>query len=424
MPEKALSFSENLPQNRKKSRFVIKIESLAFWFWFFLSIEGCLTFVFFQSKPALGTAVSYLPPISLAGFLLSSLLIGGRLRNPEIFQSFAAKCLLLLTGWAGLSLFWTGASPRFSAMGYWLTLTLKIAVVILTFLRADIDKVAIKSLQGLAWGGLVYALVPFLFNARTVEGRLGHELFLHPNDIGNRMAINCLCTMFLALESWGTTKQQKTYLYLLMFQLFTLLTSLSKTSIAAFLISALIYIFCSKISIKKKLMTLGGTSLLLAASLPTLGKYLNEYLNEQQGGEALTTASGRTVLWEIAWEMIQENPVWGYGYQSYRDVAPQVIAIRLVHPHNEWLNVWFNLGGVGLILGILTYLAYIGLIWRAKQAQLPQSILGLSLLIYVLIRGLTEANVPDFLVYPSVLMMLLIGWMTPRKAVRLGKNDD
>jgi O-antigen ligase len=404
--------------------FCIKVESLAFWFWFFEAIEGCLTFVFFQSNPVLGTLVGYLPPAGYGFFLVSSLLIGCRLRQSEILKPIAAKLLLALSIWSGLTLFWTGASPLFSAFGYCATLVLKIFIVLLLLSMENIDRVAIKSLQGFAWGSLLYALVPFVLKATTIDGRLGNEEFFHPNNIGEQMAFACLCTIYLALQSWGRSSERRPYILILLFLLFTLLRSLSKTSILSFLIAALVYIIRSKITVQRKITLVSVAGGVIAISAGVLSAYLDRYLNEQQGGEALTTATGRTIIWESAWQMIQENPIWGYGYQSYRDVAPQIIQLRLVHPHNEWLNIWFNLGGIGMVLGVLTYIAYAWEVRGAAQARLPQEALGLALMIFSLIRGLTEANIPDFLCYPSSLMMLMIGWMSQRNQTSSSNGDS
>jgi hypothetical protein len=60
----------------------------------------------------------------------------------------------------------------------------------------------------------------------------------------------------------------------------------------------------------------------------------------------------------------------------------------------------------------------------AAQARLPQEALGLALMIFSLIRGLTEANIPDFLCYPSSLLMLMIGWMSQRNQASSSKRDS
>lgn len=402
----------------------VKIESVAFWFWFFIGVEPCLTFLFFRSKPALGTLVGYLPPPSLAFFLLSSLLIGKRLQNADSLRPMATKLLLAILLWAGITLLWTNAASRFSACGYWAIVTLKVFVVLLLLCLGNVERIGIKSLQGYAWGGLVLALVALLSNVSTSDGRLGDEEFLHPNTIGNHIAIITLCTIYMALQSSLGMAERQPQIFISVVLLFTLLKTLSKTSIISLLLALSIYLIRSKMSVQKKinLLLLAGGA--IAISSAALSKYLDYYLNEQQGGEALTTATGRTRIWEMTWELIQEKPIWGYGYQSYRDVADQIIPLRLVHPHNECLNIWFNLGGIGLIIGILTYITFYWHLRRAGKARLPQEALGLALLIYSLVRGLTEATVPDLLVYPTPLMMLMIGWLTQRNQISSSNGDS
>jgi O-antigen ligase len=392
----------------------IKFESVAFWFWFFLGVEPCLTFLFFRSKPALGTLVGYLPPPGFAFFLLSSVLIGKRLQHPQILRSMATKLLLAFVFWLGMTLFWTGSSSRFSACGYWAILAIKVFVVLLLLVLGNLERVGLKSLQGYAWGGFVFALVPLLSNVKGSDGRLGDEEFLHPNTIGHQMAIISLCAIYLALQSWGRMAERRSYILISGVLVFTLLRSLSKTSILSFLLAALLYLVRSKISVQKKISLVLLASGLIAISYSALSTYLDEYLKGTQGEEALTTATGRTVIWEMTWEMIQANPILGYGYQSYRDVAPQVVSIRLVHAHNEWFNTWFSYGAVGLILAVLVYASYYWQMRRAGKGRfpMPQEALGLALLIYALVRGCTEASVTD-LVYPLPLMMLMIGWLTP-----------
>lgn len=392
--------------------FHIKFEDLAYWFWFFIAIESCLTFLFFKGNPVLGTFVGYLPPTLFTLLLLSNLLISKGIKSPDVLQPMAAKFLLALILWAGTTLLWTKASSIVSAGGYWGTMAIKVFVVLLLLCLGNVERVALKSLQGFVWGGLAFALVALILNPVTVDGRLGDEEFFHPNNIGNNMAITGLCAIYLAFKPEGRILERRCYITILIVLLFTLLKSLSKTSIICFLLASLVYVICSKISVQKKINLLLLTGAAIAISSTALSKYLDRYLNDQQGGEALTTASGRTEIWQMTWDMIQENPIWGYGFQSYRDIVDQVIQLRLVHPHNELLNIWVNLGFVGLFLGVMTYICYYLLLRRAFKAGLPQAALGLALLIYSLIRGLTEASIPDPIVYPTALMMLTIGWLS------------
>jgi O-antigen ligase len=331
------------------------------------------------------------------------------------------KLLLALSLWAGVTLFWTGAPPS-RAFTYWAVLELKLLVVFILLSLARIEQVAVKSLQGYAWGGLILGLVPFVFNAATEQGRLGDEAFLHPNVIGNQMALCSLCSIYLTLQARGRPAERLPYLLLSAMLLFTLMRSLSKTSIIGFFLAALVYIVYSRINIQKKttlVLLLSGVG---AICFTALTRYLDEYLNAQQGGQALATFTGRTRIWQMTWEMIQENPIWGYGFQSYRYTAPQIIAVRLVHPHNELLSIWYTLGAVGLILAVLTYTTYAWQVQRATKARLPQAALGLALLVYSLANGPTTATTADLMNYPSPLMMLMISWMVQRNPISSSKQ--
>lgn len=389
----------------------LKIEDIAFWFWFYLGIEGIQTFLLFQSNPVLGTLVGYMPTLGFTLFLLSSLMISKRIKGSKVLQTPTAKILIALLIWIAITLSWTYSSSLFSAFGYWAATAMKVLVVILLLFLGNKEKVALKSLQGFVWGGLAFAIIVLLANPVTVDGRLGHEEFLHPNTIGNSMAIASICSLYLTTEGNKLTIKSRTYIFIIIILLFTLLKTLSKTAIICFLLSTLVYFVFSKIPLRKKITLLGLIGGLVAISSAALSRYFIYYLTEQQGGDAVYTASGRTRIWRITLDLIQENPILGYGFQSYQDVVEQVIDLRLVHAHNEILNVWLTLGLIGLLLSIATYVSYFLLLRRASKKGLSQASLGMALLVYSLIRGATEANVTDPIIFPMTLMMLTSEWL-------------
>jgi O-antigen ligase len=371
----ALSSRKPLPQ------FQLKVEDIAFWFWFCISVEACHTFLFFRSNPVLGTLFGYLPNLGFVSLLSLSLLAGKRLKRHQVLRSTTAKLQIMLLLWMGTTLLWTYARPFYSAFGYWAAIALKVIGTLLLMWFGDGNKIALKSLQGSVWGGFAFALVALITNPVTADGRLGNEEFFHPNTIGNNMAICSLFAIYLAFQTQLNAKERRNLIFMLLVLLFTLLRSLSKTSIACFFLALLVYSLTTKMSARKKRILLYTTGGVLAVSAIPLFSYLNTYINEQQGGEALTTATGRTEIWQLTWEMIQENPLIGYGFQSFRDAIDQIIALRLVHAHNEFSNIWFNLGLIGLVLSIMVYISYYFLVRQAMRLQLPQAGLGMALLI-------------------------------------------
>jgi exopolysaccharide production protein ExoQ len=74
------------------------------------------------------------------------------------------------------------------------------------------------------------------------------------------------------------------------------------------------------------------------------------------------TLTGRTAIWQQVWIAILKHPLLGYGFsafwQGFRGESYNVIlALRFVlfHAHNGFLEIWLELGAVGLLLFTLSY---------------------------------------------------------------------
>jgi len=75
-----------------------------------------------------------------------------------------------------------------------------------------------------------------------------------------------------------------------------------------------------------------------------------------------SSLSGRKEIWAALWLSILKRPVLGYGYRAFwlgltGESANVIIAIDWVtgYAHNGFLAVWSELGGVGLVLFLLTF---------------------------------------------------------------------
>ncbi|WP_179228296.1 O-antigen ligase family protein [Leptolyngbya ohadii] len=408
--------------SRSPSNLFINISNVAFWFWFYLGISPALTYLLFRSMPTVAGPVTAVVTGIFAFLLGLGGVFGNRQEFRRIISVLPVKLVVLYSVWAGITVLWTGA-PKPIAFVYWLILALQQYTVVRVLSCNSREEASFSCLKGFTLGSFFFALVPLIAQETDNEGRLGNEEFLHPNTIGHQLALAGLSSIYLILQSKGGLRQRLPYILILVVQLFTLLRSLSKTSIFCFLLASTVYIIRSKISLKKKLLITTVAGGIVALSSTMLLGYLDRYLNEQQGGEALTTATGRSSIWEMTWDYIQQNSILGYGFQSYRYTAPQIIGVRLVHAHNDVLNIWYTLGGIGLSLAILTYLSYTFCWIRAAKRRSPQEALGLALLLYSLIRGLTEATVDDLMTYSTPLMLLIAQWMALSKPTSM-KNTS
>jgi exopolysaccharide production protein ExoQ len=213
---------------------------------------------------------------------------------------------------------------------------------------------------------------------------------------------------------WLQTRNDKGYgrwlwISSTLFLTWILLRSLSKTSIAAFLCSAAFYIIFSRtIPLKTKVIALVTATVLFCAMYTFVNTYMVSYLEENP--REATTLTGRTLLWVKSWEMIQDHPILGYGFLSFRDYGPQDWDVRTVHAHNEWITQWFQLGFVGLVITIAIYISYFRQLRRAAHS--PRRELGLSMLLYMLFQGFAIAE-PSGLTFPLPMVLLLATWAKP-----------
>ncbi|MFT4213949.1 MAG: O-antigen ligase family protein [Microbacterium sp.] len=79
--------------------------------------------------------------------------------------------------------------------------------------------------------------------------------------------------------------------------------------------------------------------------------------------------TGREGIWEIVWLKALERPVVGWGFATpWVPTDPAFDGwivdhgVTVMQAHNMWLDVFFQLGGVGVLLVALTFLAYT---WRS-----------------------------------------------------------
>ena len=393
-------------------------DTIAFWYWFLAGTKPFLIFLFFRNDPKLGTLASGAMTTTFV-ILLSALMLAGQVRSPARREwPPAAKWIAIYIIWVGVTLSWTHAESRFIAFAYWLTMAFDVLFVFMLLRIGEIERVSVRSLKGLVCGATVLGIVTLLFGGTGAYGRLGDEEFLHPNTVGNIAAIAGIGSIYLARH----TKEYQRLLWMavLSFLVFILMASLSKTAIFAFLMAIGVNLVVGRYGLIGKVALVGLVAAVVAVTYGPLVSYMEEYAYAA-GGENLLTLSGRTVIWTETWDMIVENWLFGYGFMSFRDVGPQIAEVRLVHAHNEWLHLWFTVGGIGSLVAGLIYVSYFGEVRRSslKTTRLSsQSVFGLSLGIYALVRGVTEAHVTG-LVFPLPLVLLISAWLC-----RAVKQDD
>ncbi|MEJ7842587.1 MAG: O-antigen ligase family protein [Rubrobacter sp.] len=114
------------------------------------------------------------------------------------------------------------------------------------------------------------------------------------------------------------------------------------------------------------------------------------------------TLTGRTDLWAIVLEMIAERPWLGYGYnafwlgwegesaQVWLALSPYTISFYPTHAHNGMLDLWLDLGFLGVLLFVLVFLLAFGRAVRLiRSTEVREGIWPLAYLTFMLLSGLT-----------------------------------
>jgi exopolysaccharide production protein ExoQ len=358
---------------------------------FVFTFRICLTFLFFQADPQLGTIVGAV--LSLVLLLLAIFCAFGEtafsfasFRTPTVWLSIAFLCM------AFVSLSWS-EGPALAAAGYWVSWAADIATVLLVLCSRPPLEQALSLMKGAVAGGCLVALVAWCIPAMA-DLRLGDQDFLHPNVIGHMFALTALLAAYLAHDS-------RVWRWPAFWLAATLLRTLSKTSILAFSVAALFWLIWDSSLTRAARFKIGAAGVMIIASFwGLLATYLSRY-TEGTGPETLT---GRTLIWSVSVEYALRRPWLGYGFYSYRAVVPPFGAFEAWHAHDELLQQFFCFGVPGALLVIFLYGALIRQTYRAPRSDVKT--LSATLLIFALVRGLTDTEIFD-LSYPVWLMILL-----------------
>lgn len=351
---------------------------LPFFAGFFLIGRSCLTFLFFQSNPATG---------SLTIIATSLLLFYVAVLSHGDMTGFNACRLVPPLAWAamylafaGASITWTGAQSRTVAFAYWIGMTADLGAAVV--LRSDSSTRAEnldQLLKGSVWGGLFLAAVAWLSPALP-DLRLGDVVYLHPNTLGLQLGITSLIALYLVSSGRG-------WRWAAICLAITLLRTLSKTSIIAFLAAGgWMLLYARSIPRARKFQILLFVAFVIICFSGLISSYLLIYNNTASGNQ-VETLTGRPILWATAIGMGLQSPWLGHGLYSFRALIPALGDFEPWHAHNELIQIFFEFGVVGIAIAA-------GLHWSffrsIRRAHAPLRVLGLSLLIFSLVHGLTD----------------------------------
>lgn len=306
-------------------------------------------------------------------------------RSGGLLQVSTVRWALVYLAFSGCSLLWgESASVAVSAI-YWCATAADVAIVFL-LLRGGIPHIASSLMRGFIWGAIGISCIAWILPTQY-DLRLGDEVFFSSNSICNVCVFAVFFCQYLIRQ-----RQAKLGLVTLLLVL-TALRSLSKTTIAAFLIAeAYLLIQDRSMSRRKKILLTTAAILVILIFWGLFEAYYDFYTSNGNQAETLT---GRTAIWAYLLDAAPEHLWTGHGFDSMWNVLPAFGTFEARHAENEALEQFYSYGIAGLVLLCGIY----GSLCRNIRRFAPSNwkAVGISVIVFVAVRGLAEAEPFDLL---------------------------
>jgi len=321
------------------------------------------------------------------------------------------RWVILYVAFAGCSLLWSGAASSASSALYWLSLLFDVAVVVLLCRGFGIELASHSLAKGFIAGTCVLAAIAWVMPPEY-DLRLGDLEYFNTNQIGN------LCALSLLLYFLLMVRGERRRLTVPLFLGLTLCRSLSKTTIIAF-VACESYRLAKDRSMNRKQRWL-LVIIAPAVCLIFLGLWETYFAIYTVGNQA-ETLTGRTGIWAWALAAGWNHPWLGNGFDAMWKIAPPFGGdlFEARHAENELLQQFFAYGicGIVLLAGVYTSL-YKQILLIGNESQ--RSLL-IGVLIYVVVRGLAEAEPFDLLL--PLWLVTIIAFITRAETGRSFSDD-
>jgi exopolysaccharide production protein ExoQ len=287
---------------------------------------------------------------------------------------------------SGSSLFWSSTSSLTAAVAFWFAMAADTAMIVLLLLTRQLEQVIKAVMKGYVWGACGIAVLAWLLPSQS-DLRLGDEELLGPNQIGYVCAFAFFFAQYLIRRKSGNWSIHALLLAV------TLLRSLSKTTIIAFVVAQAYILWRDRsINRKTKWAIALAAAIVLCIFWGLLENYFDVYTNAGNQSETLT---GRLGIWAYIFVEAIDQPWIGHGFHSVWKVIPPFgpDQFEARHAHNELLQQFYTYG----VIGVATLIGIYGSLFRnlRKLTAGPQRTFFFGMLLFVLVRGLADTEAFD-----------------------------
>ena len=264
-----------------------------------------------------------------------------------------------------------------------------------------------------------------LFDGGKIQGVLGNS---------NLLAIIALFGLIVFALQWaaGTVRRASSIVWIVLAAAVFLLTRSSTMIIAAVVV---VLVLAAALLIRNAGTPAGRTPIylaflgVLAAAAVAVTLFSEQLLGLFGKSDDLT---GRLDIWQTVFDAASERPWFGWGFSSpwvpwvepFNDLVVRRGVLQL-HAHNAWLDVWFQLGVVGLVLFAALI---VSVTWRSWFAAVdrpriglddslgysPLSLLPILLMTVLLVQSLAESRI---LIESGWVLLVLLTVATKQQSV-------
>jgi O-antigen ligase len=161
------------------------------------------------------------------------------------------------------------------------------------------------------------------------------------------------------------------------------------------------------------LLGLLGIGLALATTVITgRGQHRMRYIFLRgQTTEEFVHLTGRTSLWDVAFDFILARPVFGYGFAAARDALIRVVQWG-GHTHNGLLESLFSLGILGTALLMIPALALLASSFLGLMKTAPTEAAGVAFvaagMVFLLLSSVSDLGFAGAASYETLMLFLLV----------------
>jgi O-antigen ligase len=300
------------------------------------------------------------------------------------FPLWSFRWSLAFLLFSGCSLLWSSTASLSAAAAFWCAMACDFFTVIMLLRIGSVEKTVSGLMSGYVWGACTIAFLAWILPSQS-DLRLGDEEYLGPNQIGYA----CAFAVFLA--QYLMRRGEKGFAIPALFLAVTLLRSLSKTTLIAFVAGQALLLFRDR-SLSRKAKFYISASVVLAVTVfwGLLTAYYDVYTHAGNQSETLT---GRLGIWAYILNEAIQQPWIGHGFHSVWKVIPPFGPFEARHAHNELLQQFYAYGVAGVAILLALYWSVYREIRKIQEGSLKT--LLFAMLLFVLVRGLADTEVFD-----------------------------